>query len=343
MSTRTQLVRSNQIVANLLKIYGGQSFHSYSDIIDSYYMKNALNKEQQKLFGMPKHTMTWQQQKDLKHFKATISAIRQQIKTKVAPDDIVHRTQQQTDSNKPQQTYRKPQQYSYSYCKPQQSKKEEEEVKTSVKCFANNQNKNYVNMTFVSKVAKLMLPKDSDIIYNHYIGVLDGLERNTTNMLLSVGIDPSYILLVESDNIIAKSHIESDISCSVHEGTLLDFADTKHDKLYSAWRRYYCLGWYFDTCRTIQTETAGILGTIEKTRLINGTVLAFTFCMRGMTRDAYETSKCEFINKLIICVGLQKLVIKRCNNMNHYYNGHLMFDTSRGTPMNSFDCIVAYA
>jgi hypothetical protein len=213
---------------------------------------------------------------------------------------------------------------------------------STVKSFTDNQNKNFVNSYFAAQITELALQIKINNFSEHYVGALDGSERNTANALIGCGIDQSSILLVEDDAIIASSHHNANIC--VHEGNLLDFADDKHDEMYSqmssAWRIYKCLGWYFDTCRTIPTEKIGILNTICKTNLIDGSILAFTFCKRGMSLECYEQQKNLFVEELNNCLKSKGFRIEHYNHINHHYNGHLMFGKSKGMPMNSFDCTV---
>lgn len=199
--------------------------------------------------------------------------------------------------------------------------------KTTTKSFENNENKNLVNNLFSSFIA-LLKKKQTKQNDSYVVGALDGIERNTSNCLLSLGIRKEECLLVEYNKEIANSHIS--VGFATYSGSLEDFAmEAVND-----WKDHKCLGWYFDMCQTIATQKEGIFNTIRNLNLIDGSVLAFTFCRRGMTIEDYYQQRALFINEL--SNGLKwkgfTLVFKEEND----YSGKFMFEREREAPMNSF-------
>lgn len=207
------------------------------------------------------------------------------------------------------------------------------------KSFANNENKNLINAIIGSRVA-LLKQQNNNFKYEHFFGVLDSKEMNTVNSLLSMGIEKESVLLVENEHSVALSHINAGF-CT-HEGTLENFADDFYDEEYSqkfsAWRQYNCLGWYFDTCSTILTQKKGIINTIRKSKLVDGSVLAFTFCRSRMTVKQYEENKELFIFELQ--THLKQNGFNLFVDYDHDYSGNKIFKRSREAHMNSFVCTV---
>ena len=73
------------------------------------------------------------------------------------------------------------------------------------KSFENNQNKTLINSIFGSKIISSIIMNN----YNsckYYVGILDGIEHNTSKTLISIGMDKKSILLVESNNVLASAH-----------------------------------------------------------------------------------------------------------------------------------------
>ena len=211
----------------------------------------------------------------------------------------------------------------------------------SFKVFEHNQNKQFTNNEFASNIVKLALLSRIDFSRS-FLGILDGKERNTSNSLLALGVPKDSILLVEHSKDVAESH--SDNGFCVHNGSLDSFADDKYDDIYtqhgSNWRNYNCLGWYFDTCRTISTEKAGILNVVKKSNISSGSVLAFTFCKRGMSTETYMVERSLFIFDLENLLNTKGLTIQLPLIFDHHYNGYTIFEKSRGMPMNTFMLIV---
>jgi hypothetical protein len=206
------------------------------------------------------------------------------------------------------------------------------------KSFENNQNKNFINAMFASEIIKLKL-SNKEKSEEYFICALDSIEHNTSNTLISLGIDKNSILLVESDNSIASLHSKDGFI--TFNGTLEDFSSNIHDKLFSkknsAWRKYTCLGWYFDTCGTIRLQKKGIIDTIKKTKFIDGSILTFTFCRTRVLKKKYELDKKNFIKelqKLFSNIGFKIDII-----LDHDYSGNCVFIRSReGMHMNTIMC-----
>lgn len=202
------------------------------------------------------------------------------------------------------------------------------------KSFENNQNKTFINSIFATEIIKLIINNKHKQSWNLFVGVLDGLERNTSNTLLSMGFEKNSILIVEDKKSIADSHVRKGF-CT-HHGKLSDFASDYYDKEYnkdlSAWRKYDCYGWYFDTCGTISTQKKGIIETIKKSQLINGVILGFTFCRSRMTNNTFEIELESFlveINDILGSKGL-RLGVQICK---HDYTGQSMWKRARESHM----------
>jgi len=206
------------------------------------------------------------------------------------------------------------------------------------KCFLNNENKAYINATFAVMIMSLIHRIKDFTFDNCFIGAFDGVERKTANSLISMGFQQSAILLNEMNTEVANSHLKAGFC--VHEGT--DFGDSSFDKLYSeegqAWRKYDCLGWYFDTCGEIHTQKPSLLSTIRKLNLINGSVLGFTFCRSRTTVEDYAKQKKLFIKDVNKILAARKMELRV--DSDHDYSGSFMFKRSRESHMNSFMCSV---
>ena len=206
------------------------------------------------------------------------------------------------------------------------------------KCFLNNENKAYINATFAVMIMSLIHRIKDFTFDNCFIGAFDGVERKTANSLISMGFQQSAILLNEMNPEVANSHLKAGFC--VHEGT--DFGDASFDDLYAeegqAWRKYDCMGWYFDTCGEIPTQKPSLLSTIRKLNLINGSVLGFTFCRSRTSVEDYAKQKKSFIkevNKILAARNMELRV-----DADHDYSGSFMFKRSRESHMNSFMCSV---
>lgn len=204
------------------------------------------------------------------------------------------------------------------------------------KNFKNNHNKNFINYLFGSEIIKSAKCINDFNWDKYYIGALDAKERNTSNVLISLGVIKNSILLVEHDDKVSKSHYESGFC--VHEGNLNNFSNDEYDEIYSDelsnWRNCKCLGWYFDLCKTIQTEKEGIINTINKTNLVNGSVLSFTFCRRWTKHYEYANDKNLFIQKVKNILNKKGFILKEV--IDHYYRGTLILHKSKGMDMNTF-------
>jgi len=206
------------------------------------------------------------------------------------------------------------------------------------KSFLNNENKNYINSMFAVKIMSLIHRIPNFSFDDSFVGAFDGMERKTANTLISMGFQQSAILLNESNEMVAKSHVSAGFA--VHEG--VDFGDCKFDKLYTeegqSWRQYKCVGWYFDTCGEIMTQKRSLLSTLRKLILIDGSVLAFTFCRSRMSVDEYAKQKRIFIKEVNVILCVNRLEMKvECE---HDYAGCSMFKRARESHMNSFICSV---
>lgn len=204
------------------------------------------------------------------------------------------------------------------------------------KNFSNNENKNYMNFIFSTNILDNIKNKKNFNWNNSIVIVLDSIERNTSNTLLSLGIPKDSLLLVEENTEVTNNHIKNGFP--THQGTLKDFSDNKNDKTYSFshqnYRNYDVQGIYFDTCGSINKQEEGILNTLNKTNLQDNCILGFTFCKRGITNIEYIKLKNKFIKKL------EKVLVKIGFNINklydYDYNGYQIFNKSIGAPMNSF-------
>lgn len=208
------------------------------------------------------------------------------------------------------------------------------------KSFANNENKTFVNSLIAINVAILLKSLNKDYRQQCFFGALDSVEHNTSNTLMSMGIKKSSILLVQNVPTIANHHSNS--SFAVHSGTLEDFASNKNDELYrqknQSWRTFPCLGWYFDTCGMIKTQKKGILDTIKKSNLVDGSILGFTFCRGRISAKKYEEEKSNFIRELRGFLEWKGFELNLDPTYDHNYSGQFVFKSSSGTPMNSFVC-----
>ena len=157
----------------------------------------------------------------------------------------------------------------------------------SIKSFANNENKNICNETFSSGIKKI---DNIDNKNNFFVGVLDSVEHNTSNSLMKYGIKKEQIFLVENNIDVYNSHIQHDFK--TYKGSLDEFVESniKFNK--------YCLGWYFDTCGCIRTQENGILNIIRDLKLINGSILGFTFSKRDNVGNKHQKQLDKFILKL---------------------------------------------
>ena len=61
------------------------------------------------------------------------------------------------------------------------------------KSFENNENKNYINANFMTEVVNSKL-ENNCYENNYFVGVLDSIENNTSNTLISNGIKKENIL-----------------------------------------------------------------------------------------------------------------------------------------------------
>ena len=207
------------------------------------------------------------------------------------------------------------------------------------KNFSDNENKKYINSKFAVMIMSQIHRIRDFTFANSFVGVFDGVERNTARTLMSMGVQKSAILLNELNAAVAKSHIADGFP--VHEG--VNFGDSFFDDMYhlehQAWRVYICLGWYFDTCGEIATQKPSLLSTIQKLKLLDGSVLAFTFSRNRKKISEYLNEKCLFIkevNKILAAKGRRELRIE----LDHDYAGSSMFKRSRESHMNSFVCSV---
>ena len=206
------------------------------------------------------------------------------------------------------------------------------------KSFEYNQNKKYVNCIFSTNNTGLIL-QYCNIINKYYVGILDGIERNSSTELISNSIDKESILLIEANQIVSISHKKAGFF--THDGTLESFANDSNDEKYSQiqtptnWRKQICFGWYFDTCGTILTQKKGIFDTILKTKFIDGSVLGFTFCRSRMTKEKYKSDKDNFLQQLNQCLLISSFKIDSCI-IDHDYSGNNLLKRARESHMNSF-------
>jgi hypothetical protein len=186
------------------------------------------------------------------------------------------------------------------------------------KIFYNNLTKNKINAKFAKLTSNVMTK-------NAFTLVLDSVERNTCHYLEKQGISKENILLVEMNKPVADTHLEAGYAC--HNGSLEDFASERWDKPYrengQAWRKYPCSSAYFDMYGRLDTQKRGIIRTIRRLNLLPNAVLAFTFCRRGMSNDAFECHLKIFLDALSI--KKFKICFKK------YYSGDGC--GSRGSPM----------
>ena len=217
-------------------------------------------------------------------------------------------------------------------------KKASKSAENPNKSFLSNENKNFINAMFSVRIMSLIHQIPNFTFENSFVGAFDGMERKTANTLISMGFQQSAILLNELNETVAKSHVSAGFP--VHEG--VDFGCDKYDELYKedgqAWRVYKCLGWYFDTCGEIGTQKHSLLSSIKKLVLVDGSVLAFTFCRSRMSVDEYAKEKRLFLKELsvILSCGGRKLKVE----YDHDYAGSAMFKRARESHMNSFLCSV---
>jgi hypothetical protein len=198
----------------------------------------------------------------------------------------------------------------------------------------NNENKNLVNKVFTCGVVKLRLslPKLFD---DWFVGALDSVERNTSNELLSVGIDKTNILLLESNIDVANSHEANGFP--VHGG--IDFGSDEHDIMYSqpgqSYRTYGCLGVYFDTCGQITKQKDSIFEVIKKLTLLPGSVFGFTFCRSRISNDVYFSDK-ELFMREIDGLLKSKNLRRVSTDLDLLYSGRELMKNSKESHMNSF-------
>jgi hypothetical protein len=206
------------------------------------------------------------------------------------------------------------------------------------KSFLNNENKSFINALFAVNIMSLIHSIKGFTFDNCFVGAFDGVERKTANTLISMGFHQSAILLNEMNPDVTNSHISAGFC--VHEGT--DFGDSSFDDLYTeegqAWRKYDCLGWYFDTCGEIPTQKLSLLSTIRKLNLIKGSVLGFTFCRSRTSVEDYAKQKKLFIKDVNKILAARKMELRV--DSDHDYSGSFMFKRSRESHMNSFMCSV---
>jgi hypothetical protein len=198
----------------------------------------------------------------------------------------------------------------------------------------NNENKNLVNKIFTCGVVKLRLalPKLFD---DWFVGALDSVERNTSNELLSVGIDKANVLLLESNIDVALSHEANGFP--VHEG--IDFGADEHDVKYSqpgqSYRTYGCLGFYFDTCGQITKQKDSVFAVIKKLTLLPGSVFGFTFCRSRISNDVYFSDKELFLREIDDILRSKRL--RRISlDLDLLYSGRELMKNSKESHMNSF-------
>jgi hypothetical protein len=201
------------------------------------------------------------------------------------------------------------------------------------KVFSWNENKNAVNIIFTGSVlkARLFCLEDED----WFVGALDSVELNTTDALISVGINKNNILLLEVDRKVTESHVAAGVP--VHLGD--DFGDDAHDETYSqpgqAYRKYKCLGFYFDTCGHVTKQKTSVLSAMEKLCLIPGSVLGFTFCRSRISCENFAEDKKQFLKEVDDL--LRDKALKRGNlELDLMYSGQKLLVTSREAHMNSF-------
>ena len=204
------------------------------------------------------------------------------------------------------------------------------------KSFNGNENKSFINSMFSVKIMTLIQQTPNFNFDDSFIGAFDGMERKTSNTLMSMGFKQSSILLSELNETVTKSHLMAGFA--VHQG--VDFGHDFYDEMYreecQAWRVYNCLGWYFDTCGEISTQKESVLSTIRKLALVDGAVLAFTFCRSRMSLAQFEDEKRRFLQDLkVLLVGKRMELKVDCH---HDYSGSSMFQRSRESHMNSFVC-----
>jgi hypothetical protein len=201
----------------------------------------------------------------------------------------------------------------------------------SIKDFpASNQNKILANSVFASHV--VIQGKKAD----YYSGkkndcfrviVLDGIENNTSNTLMSMGIKKENIRIIEHNEDVSASHIKNNFKTFC--GSL-----EKYGQLNIAIKP--CLGAYFDTCVTINTETNGILSVLKNQCFIEGTVLMFTFTRQRNTKEEYSKDKDTFIKKLNILIARKGFGFNE-KIIDNDYSGELVFNrTQWESAMNTF-------
>ena len=206
------------------------------------------------------------------------------------------------------------------------------------KSFLSNENKNFINAMFSVMIMSLIHRIPNFTFDDCFVGAFDGMERKTANTLIEMGFQQSAILLNELNETVARSHVSAGFP--VHEG--VDFGSDTHDEFYKeegqAWRVYKCLGWYFDTCGEIGTQKYSLLSSIKKLVLIDGSVLAFTFCRSRVSVEEYKKEKRLFmkeVNGILLSRGLMLKV-----EHDHDYAGSSMFKRARESHMNSIVCSV---
>ncbi len=202
------------------------------------------------------------------------------------------------------------------------------------KDFVDNENKQYLNSMFTVMIMSLIHRIRDFTFENSFVGAFDGVERNTARTLISMGFQKSAILLNESNEVVAKCHVQAGFP--VHEG--VNFGDSRFDDVYQqenqAWRVYTCLGWYFDTCGEIRKQQPSLLSTLRKLKLVDGSVLAFTFSRNRMKIQEYVKQKRRFIQKVDRILGVVGMELRV--EMDHDYAGRSMFHRARESHMNSF-------
>jgi len=95
-------------------------------------------------------------------------------------------------------------------------------------------------------------------------------------------------------------------------------------------------------CGTIATQKKGILDTIEKLNLVNGSVLACTFCKSRVPNKVHEHEKKLFINNVNILTEQKGFRCKRIDNNNFNYSGKHIFKRSRECHMDVLMFVLKY-
>lgn len=188
--------------------------------------------------------------------------------------------------------------------------------------FKDDKNKFISNMKFFNNIYDNIINNNYE---DYYIGLLDSIERNSSNFGINCGISKKSFLLLERNKSIYKDHINNGFNTI--NGDILDFSNIIKTNM--KYKEKICLGFYFDFCGTIRLNTIGLFDLLKNLKLVNKSIIGFTFCKRDRESNNYEDEKFKFFIELLEIMKKISFNIKEISDRSYKNMNTLIFELEK--------------